>query len=370
MSAFQISKPTTDTTVTTTGSSKWATISPGVGGLALWEQLQEFIEPSPVSGIRVSAAASAPGSVYVSKLSAVDAPLIDGYHFMRYLFRIDPADLGSSHDTDLKVQLRQGYVSEGTPGTLIHEDVWHGTSLHGSNFIHQATLLADAEAATITDYTDLWLRVVGLNVTESDTVDLYSFYMTVPAVNQATSNIKRTAKAPIWYAEVATSGTINGEPVIQLRNDGPKKAVIRELYILGANGDGGSTSLCRADLLTFLYTSLPSSVGPGGTRTTANAIRMDDDGPAGSTGLVVSGIDFSDWQQTGWDFCSVRTVKFLEFRPGAGQTQANEPDIIRAFNGFPIGIMPGDAVEIRWAFNGPGFVVRVFVVWEDMTVRA
>ena len=55
------------------------------------------------------------------------------------------------------MELRQGYVNEGTPGTLIKTTTT--TDLPTTWTTYPVTLL-EAEAANITDYTDLFLRFV------------------------------------------------------------------------------------------------------------------------------------------------------------------------------------------------------------------
>jgi hypothetical protein len=90
------------------------------------------------------------GSVYVTRLSDALDPLSAVNHVVRYRYRkVGPAAV------NLAVELRQGYVSEASRGTLIAS--WsHGGISNTSVTAGQA--LSAAEANAITDYTQLHLR--------------------------------------------------------------------------------------------------------------------------------------------------------------------------------------------------------------------
>jgi hypothetical protein len=94
-------------------------------------------------------------AVYVAKLSSVTDPQSSAGHVLRYRFRKN-ADAGDAQD--LTVELRQGYVSEGTPGTLI-KAVTH-TAIAGTGWTAGSVTLSGAEADAITNYTALFLRVL------------------------------------------------------------------------------------------------------------------------------------------------------------------------------------------------------------------
>lgn len=370
----QVFRPTTDTTNTTTGTSKWAVISPGTG--TLFSNIDENdAADSPITGIRVNVPDATTGSVYVSKLVApnVQTPTVKTRHKYRYAFRIDPALLGTTYDTDFTVELRVGYVSEGALGTLVHTETWNakagGNATPGSQIMSKNVTLTETEANLITDYSDIWLRLVAKKITEADTVDLYFFYFIAPAVFEATSNVKRNPKGPLWYTEVATAGSVNGYPMVQLYNTGSKKAILREIYFIGGNGDGGSTSLCRNDIVSVLRLGpLVSGVGPGGNTTTPNVIRLDDDGAAATPGLQVKAFDFTDDQFTGIDLCEYKASSFFEVRPGNSQLQGDLPTVLRSWNSFPFTVMPTTAYQFVWRFNGAQ-AIRVFVVWEEVPTR-
>lgn len=97
--------------------------------------------------------------VYVTKLTTLEDPVSSAGHIVRYRYRKD-ADAGDQ--IDLTVQLRQGYVSEVSLGTLIHSEVH--TNIPGTGWTAGTFTLSGAEADSITDYTDLYLRFVGNKV--------------------------------------------------------------------------------------------------------------------------------------------------------------------------------------------------------------
>ena len=90
--------------------------------------------------------------VYVTKLSNLEDPSSSGGHIVRY--RYAKSSSGGAQ-IDLTVQLRQGYVDEGTPGTQIAQ--WAHTNISDTWTTQQQTL-SGAEADSITDYTSLYLR--------------------------------------------------------------------------------------------------------------------------------------------------------------------------------------------------------------------
>jgi hypothetical protein len=95
---------------------------------------------------------------YVCGLSNVEDPQSSSGHVVRYRYQKDSA---GGAQIDLTVQLRQGYVNEGTPGTLIKEDVNANIS---NGWADDSMTLSAGEADSITDYTDLQLRFVANQV--------------------------------------------------------------------------------------------------------------------------------------------------------------------------------------------------------------
>jgi len=102
---------------------------------------------------------SAPTSdVYVTKLTTLEDPVLSTGHIVRYAYQKDAA---GGAQIDLTVQLRQDYVNEGTPGTLIHSEV-HTNIPNG--WTAGSFTLSGGEADAITDYTNLFLRFVANQV--------------------------------------------------------------------------------------------------------------------------------------------------------------------------------------------------------------
>jgi len=93
--------------------------------------------------------------VYVTKLSTLTDPETSTEHVVRYRYAKSEA---GGLALDLTVQLRQAYVNEGSPGILIAAWTHAGIS---EVFTTQAQALSGAEADSITDYADLYLRFIG-----------------------------------------------------------------------------------------------------------------------------------------------------------------------------------------------------------------
>lgn len=91
---------------------------------------------------------------YVVRLSDMEDPVSSSGHIIRYRYR---KNASGGAQINLTVQLREGYVNEGSPGTLIEE--WAHTDI-SETFTSQAQTLGGTEADAITDYTDLFLRFV------------------------------------------------------------------------------------------------------------------------------------------------------------------------------------------------------------------
>jgi hypothetical protein len=109
--------------------------------------------PDDLTYIRTGLAPA--GSAYVAKLSPVVDPVSSASHVVAYRFRKDAT---GGDVVNLQVQLRQGYVSEGTLGTLIASKT--ETDITGVDWADGTFTLSGAEADSITDYTALFLRFV------------------------------------------------------------------------------------------------------------------------------------------------------------------------------------------------------------------
>lgn len=91
--------------------------------------------------------------VYVSRLSDVTDPVSSAGHIMRMR---TATDLAAQQSLDFTQQLRQGYVSEASLGTLIATQTRTGVT--STTFTDSAYTLSAAEADAITDYTALFFR--------------------------------------------------------------------------------------------------------------------------------------------------------------------------------------------------------------------
>jgi len=97
-------------------------------------------------------------SAFAVNLGNVEDPQSSSGHIVRYRYQKDAA---AGAQIDLVVQLRQGYFSEGTQGTLIasatHTNIPNGWT--AGSFT-----LSGAEADNITNYNDLQLRLTATQV--------------------------------------------------------------------------------------------------------------------------------------------------------------------------------------------------------------
>ena len=93
--------------------------------------------------------------VYVARLSDVTDPALSTGHIMRMR---TSADQDAQETIDFTQQLRQGYVSEVTPGTLIASQARNGVT--STTWTTSTYTLSAAEADAITDYTALFYRFV------------------------------------------------------------------------------------------------------------------------------------------------------------------------------------------------------------------
>ncbi len=111
-------------------------------------------EASPNDSDFITSEFSPSSSPYVCGLSSVTDPLSSIGHVVRYRARKDPS---TGAQIDLTVELREGYVNEGSPGTLIATDSQVDLPTAFTTF---SFALSGGEADAITDYSDLFLRFV------------------------------------------------------------------------------------------------------------------------------------------------------------------------------------------------------------------
>lgn len=144
----QFGRPSTDTT-----RDNWETEAGGTTNI--YQQIDEtFANDSDY--IRTVVAPT--NDVFVTKLTTLEDPLASTGHVVRYRYAKSAA---SGAQINLTVELRQGYVSEASQGTLIAS--WSHTNI-SETLTTAAQTLSGAEADAITNYTDLYLRFVGNQV--------------------------------------------------------------------------------------------------------------------------------------------------------------------------------------------------------------
>lgn len=145
----QFGRPSADTSIGTYTDQ-------GGGTTNIFGTIDEA-SPSDADFIRsVVAPANAP---YATKLTNLEDPLASTGHVIRCRMAKDAA---GGAQIDATVQLRQGYVSEGAPGTLIA--TIPSTANISETFTTFSHTLSGAEADAITDYTSLYIRIVANQV--------------------------------------------------------------------------------------------------------------------------------------------------------------------------------------------------------------
>jgi hypothetical protein len=107
----------------------------------------------------VRSALAPTSDVYVTKFTSVEDPVSSVNHTVRYRYKKDSA---GGAQINLTVELRQGYVSEVSQGTLIATCGSHSNITE--TWTQNAYTLSGAEADSITNYADLYLRCVSNQV--------------------------------------------------------------------------------------------------------------------------------------------------------------------------------------------------------------
>lgn len=117
---------------------------------------QSIDEASANDADYIKSVASPSAEVYVCGLSNVTDPVSSTGHIMRMRYS---ADLEAQETIEFTQQLRQDYVNEGTPGTLIStNDDPSVPQSSTATWATQAKTLSGAQADAITDYTALFYR--------------------------------------------------------------------------------------------------------------------------------------------------------------------------------------------------------------------
>lgn len=139
----QFARPDADTTL--------GNFSDDAGGTT--NIFQAIDEATPNDADFIRSPASPVNEVYVCRLSDVTDPASSSGHVMRMR---TATDLSGQEAIDFTQELRQGYVSEASQGTLIASQ--SRTGVTSTTFTDSAYTLSAAEADAITDYTDLFFR--------------------------------------------------------------------------------------------------------------------------------------------------------------------------------------------------------------------
>ena len=121
------------------------------GSSNIYQYIADGLETWIVSPVAPSTA------IYVTKLSSPSGTPGTGQWALFFYGKKLPNQ--GAQQLDVTVELREGYVDEGTPGTLIvtidEEDYGFDGQFRGSSVI-----LSAGEIASITDPTDLYVRIV------------------------------------------------------------------------------------------------------------------------------------------------------------------------------------------------------------------
>lgn len=144
----QFGRPSTDTTREAWEEDDGTTTD-------IFDQIDEA---SADDGDYIRSALVPTNDVYVTKLTGVTDPLQSSGHVVRYRYGKDTT---GGAQIDLTVQLRQGYVNEGSPGTLIASQTHTNVAVFP---VAGSFTLSGAEADSITNYSDLFLRFVANQV--------------------------------------------------------------------------------------------------------------------------------------------------------------------------------------------------------------
>lgn len=87
-------------------------------------------------------------------LSNIEDPQVNSGHIVRYKYK---KDASGGATINMRVELRQGYLGESSQGTLIHTESL--LNVPGSAWQTGTFTLTSSEANTITDYTNLQIRI-------------------------------------------------------------------------------------------------------------------------------------------------------------------------------------------------------------------
>lgn len=145
----QFGRPTTDTT-----RESWVDQVDGTTNI-----YTTIDETSPSDADYIKSASAPTTDAYVTALTtSLEDPVSSSGHIVRYRYQ---KNVTGGAQIDIVIQLRQGYVNEGTPGTLIASTTLTNVS---NGWTTGSFTLSAGEADSITDYTSLFIRVTANQV--------------------------------------------------------------------------------------------------------------------------------------------------------------------------------------------------------------
>jgi hypothetical protein len=115
---------------------------------------QSIDETSPSDADFIESPSAPANEPYVTRLGNLSDPATSTGHLVRYRYAKDQS---GGAQVNLTVELRQGYVSEASPGTLIAS--WSHSNI-SETWTTAVQTLTGSQADSITDYTSLYLRFV------------------------------------------------------------------------------------------------------------------------------------------------------------------------------------------------------------------
>lgn len=101
----------------------------------------------------IQSALAPTADIFATRLTNLEDPVSSTGHIVRYRYQ---KNASGGAQIDLVVQLRQGYVSEASQGTLIASATVTNIA---NGWVTGAFTLSAAEADAVTDYTSLFLRI-------------------------------------------------------------------------------------------------------------------------------------------------------------------------------------------------------------------
>lgn len=140
----QFGRPSTDTTREAWEEDDGTTTN-------IFDQIDEAVADD---NDYIRSALAPTNDVYATKLTTLEDPVSSSGHIVRYRYRKDAA---AGAAIEVTVQLRQGYVSEVSLGTLIAAQTH---SAIAETITAGSFTLTGGEADAITNYNDLFLRFI------------------------------------------------------------------------------------------------------------------------------------------------------------------------------------------------------------------